>query len=57
VDFPRVGVRYKGARGDALLFFNVDATGRPDPDTIHAGRPTTQGEKWVLSQWIRSRPI
>ncbi|MGH8189690.1 MAG: 2OG-Fe(II) oxygenase, partial [Steroidobacteraceae bacterium] len=32
-DFPRAGVRYKGARGDALLFSNVDATGAPDYDT------------------------
>ncbi len=56
-DFPRISFRYRGARGDALLFFNVDAAGRPDLNTIHAGRPTTRGEKWLFSQWIRSRPV
>jgi hypothetical protein len=56
-DFPRVGVRYKGARGDALLFSNIDAAGAPDYQTVHAGLPPTQGEKWVLSQWIRTRPV
>ncbi|MCW5572305.1 MAG: 2OG-Fe(II) oxygenase [Steroidobacteraceae bacterium] len=56
-DFPRLGFRYKGARGDALLFFNVDAAGRPDYDTVHAGLPTTRGEKWLLSQWMRSKPV
>lgn len=56
-DFPRVGVRHKGARGDALLFFNVDAAGQPDFNTIHAGQPTTRGEKWLFSQWIRSKPL
>lgn len=56
-EFPRVGVRYKGARGDALLFSNVDSTGAPDYDTVHAGLPPTQGEKWVLSQWVRTRPV
>lgn len=56
-DFPRIDFRYRGARGDALLFFNVDAAGRPDLNTIHAGRPTTRGAKWLFSQWIRSRPV
>jgi prolyl 4-hydroxylase len=56
-EFPRVRLRYKGARGDALLFSNVDAAGAPDYQTVHAGLPPTQGEKWVLSQWIRTRPL
>jgi prolyl 4-hydroxylase len=56
-DFPRVGVRYKGARGDALLFSNIDVAGAPDYQTVHAGLPPTTGEKWLLSQWIRTRPL
>ncbi|MGE0582950.1 MAG: 2OG-Fe(II) oxygenase [Steroidobacteraceae bacterium] len=56
-DFPRAGFRYRGARGDALLFFNVDAAGLPDFNSVHAGQPTTRGEKWLFSQWIRSRPV
>jgi prolyl 4-hydroxylase len=56
-DFLHAGLSYKGARGDALAFANVDPAGRPDPSTLHAGRAVTQGEKWVLSQWIRNRPF
>lgn len=56
-DFPRIGLRFKGNCGDALLFSNVDAAGAPDYDTVHAGLPPTRGEKWLLSQWIRSRPV
>lgn len=56
-DFPRIGFRFKGNSGDALLFSNVDAAGAPDYDTVHAGLPPTHGEKWLLSQWIRSRPV
>ena len=56
-DFPRAGVRYKGAKGGAIAFANVDAAGRPDPMTLHAGLPPSRGEKWLLSQWIRDRPI
>jgi prolyl 4-hydroxylase len=55
--FPRLSWQYRGGRGDALLFSNVDASGGPDYDTIHAGMPPTSGEKWVLSQWVRTRPI
>jgi prolyl 4-hydroxylase len=45
--------KYKGAKGDALLFWNVDGTGAPDLKTRHAGMAPTRGEKWLLSQWIR----
>lgn len=56
-EFLDVGVRYKGRKGDALMLANVDASGEPDRMSAHAGQPTTRGEKWVLSQWIRSSPI
>ena len=55
--FPRLSWQYRGGCGDALLFSNADASGAPDYDTLHAGMPPTSGEKWVLSQWIRTRPI
>lgn len=53
--FPKIGVTYRGRKGDALFFTNVDSAGRGDPLTTHAGTPPTRGEKWVLSQWIRDR--
>ena len=56
-DFPELGLRHRGAKGDALVFFSVDADGAPDRRTRHAGRPTTRGEKWVLSQFVRDRPL
>jgi prolyl 4-hydroxylase len=54
-EFLKTGFRYRGGKGDALLFANVDSARAPDPLTIHAGRPPTRGEKWILSQWIRDR--
>ncbi|MGH8177423.1 MAG: 2OG-Fe(II) oxygenase [Steroidobacter sp.] len=56
-DFPRIPFRFKGGRGDALLFSNIDPAGAPDYDTVHAGLPPTRGEKWLLSQWIRTRAV
>lgn len=54
-DFPRLGLRHKGAAGDALYFGNLDPAGAPDPRTLHAGLPPTRGEKWLFSQWVRNR--
>ena len=54
-DFPELGLRHKGGKGDALVFFSTDPAGAPDRRTRHAGRPPAAGEKWVLSQFIRDR--
>ncbi len=56
-EFPIVSWRYKGRKGDALMFWNVGQDGAPDPNTKHAGRPPDSGEKWLLSQWMRWRPV
>jgi hypothetical protein len=56
-DFPKINFRYKGRRGDALLFFNVLPSGEPDRSTVHAGLPPTRGVKWLLSQWLRAKPL
>jgi len=55
-DFPLVGLRHRGGKGDALMWRNVDSSGQPDRQTLHAGLPPTRGEKWVLSIWLRDRP-
>jgi hypothetical protein len=56
-DFPRLNFRFKGRTGDALAFANVDPSLQPDPRTLHAGLPPANGEKWLMSQWIRSQPV
>ncbi|MGH6872527.1 MAG: 2OG-Fe(II) oxygenase [Rhizomicrobium sp.] len=52
-EFLELGIHHRGRKGDALLFWNLDANGAPDFRTRHAGRTPSQGEKWILSQWIR----
>ena len=54
-DFPLLGLRFKGAKGEAMMFPNVLADGSPDRRMRHAGLPPTAGEKWLLSQWVRDR--
>jgi prolyl 4-hydroxylase len=53
-DFPRLDLRFRGEPGDAFYFANVDSAGAPDPRTLHAGLPPTDGQKWLFSQGVRS---
>ena len=55
-EFPLLDWRHKGRKGDAMFFWSVEPDGAPDRRTVHAGLPTTRGEKWIFSQWIRARP-
>jgi prolyl 4-hydroxylase len=52
-EFAELGLKFKGRKGDALVFRNVDGNGVVDPRTRHAGLPPTRGEKWLLTQFIR----
>lgn len=52
-EFPHLNFRYAAKTGSAMLFRNADANGNPDRRMLHAGLPLIEGEKWVLSQWIR----
>ena len=54
-EFPAIHWRNKGAKGDAMFFWNIDGAGKPDRQTVHAGLPPASGEKWLLSQWVRGR--
>lgn len=55
--FPELALAAKGEPGDCLVFRNVDAQGRGDPRTRHAGAPVTGGVKWLATRWIRERPF
>lgn len=56
-EFSQLGRRWKGRTGSGLFFWNVEPDGKPDPRTRHAGLPPASGEKWLLSQWVRARPV
>ncbi|MBN8605696.1 MAG: 2OG-Fe(II) oxygenase [Caulobacterales bacterium] len=55
--FPRLDWSFKGQAGDALIFCNMLPDGRPDKQTLHAGTAPTRGVKWLLSKWVRDRPL
>ncbi len=54
--FPKLGFSHKGRRGEGLFFVNALPDMQPDLRMMHTGGPPTRGEKWIVSQFIRSRP-
>jgi prolyl 4-hydroxylase len=55
--FARLGIVHKGSKGEGIYFVNALPDMSPDMRMIHAGEPITSGEKWIVTQFIRSRPI
>lgn len=51
--FPKLGLKVRAQKGDALLFYNLRGDGQPDPLTLHEGMVVSAGEKLVASRWIR----
>ena len=56
-EFPRSGVSHKGRRREGLYFVNALPGGSADIRTLHAGRAPRNGEKWIVSQFVRDRPL
>lgn len=44
--YPRLGVGNGPSKRDAIFWYNLDESGTPNPDTLHAGCPVLQGSKW-----------
>lgn len=53
-EFPRLGLKVKGRKGDVLVFRNAAPDGTPDPLSEHAGLPVVDGVKYLASRWIRA---
>lgn len=51
-DCARRGVAVKPRRGDALLFFSLHPDATTDQNSLHAGCPVLEGEKWSATKWI-----
>jgi prolyl 4-hydroxylase len=54
--FPRLDLVHKGSRGEGMYFVNA-RDGAADTSTLHAGRAPVGGEKWIISQFVRDRPV
>ena len=50
--FPRVGIEVEPDRGKVLAWQNT-LDGELNYDSLHAGLPVREGEKWVAVTWVR----
>ena len=55
--FPALGLQVAPQRGNAVCFEYANSAGQLDHATLHAGAPVGNGEKWVLTKWMRARPF
>ena len=51
------GIKAVPRKGDAVLFYNYDRNGAPDPRAVHSALPVTRGTKWVANFWINLTPM
>lgn len=54
-EFPRIGASIPPQRGMLLTWNNGLPNGLPNEDTLHAALPVTQGSKYIITKWFRTR--
>ncbi|KAK3250164.1 hypothetical protein CYMTET_40448 [Cymbomonas tetramitiformis] len=52
----RGSLAVKPRKGDALLFWGTDLTGKTDKTSKHAGCPVIRGVKWTATKWLHALP-
>ncbi|HWZ87734.1 MAG TPA: 2OG-Fe(II) oxygenase [Polyangiaceae bacterium] len=55
--FPELGLAVVPQRGNAVYFEYCNSRGQVDHATVHGGNPVLEGEKWVVTKWMRERPF
>jgi prolyl 4-hydroxylase len=52
--FPEVGFSVVPRRGNGVYFEYTNSRMQVDPRSAHGGAPVIQGEKWIVTKWMRS---
>lgn len=55
--FPQLKLAIHPKRGSGLWFGYLGDDGVPDMRSEHAGMPVLEGEKWIMTKWLRQKPI
>lgn len=54
-DFPKLKFQVPAERGKLVVFHNCEAgTDIRHPQSLHAGLPVEEGEKWAFNLWFRA---
>lgn len=52
--FPNLDLKVSPKKGNAVFFENINTENKqPYIESLHAGEPILQGEKWLATLWIR----
>jgi prolyl 4-hydroxylase len=51
--FPDAGVSVAPRRGGAVYFRYMNEKRQLDPLSLHGGAPVLDGEKWIMTKWVR----
>lgn len=51
--FPDVGLSVTPRKGGAVYFRYCNGEGQLDPLSLHGGAPVIDGEKWIMTKWVR----
>jgi prolyl 4-hydroxylase len=53
--FPLENLAFQPVEGMALWWHNLTEDGQVDKSTYHEATPVVEGEKWIMTKWIRER--
>ncbi|RAS21378.1 2OG-Fe(II) oxygenase [Paraburkholderia bryophila] len=53
--FPEAGLSVAANRGGAVYFRYMNGQRQLDPLTLHGGSPVLDGDKWIMTKWMRER--
>lgn len=53
-DFPRLGLKFKPKKRQAVIWNSLYPDERENPDSLHAGRPPVKGTKYIITKWFRN---
>ena len=55
--FPNIGVEIHPSVGSLIIWSNLNSKGTPYTESLHAGMPVEEGEKWALVTWVREKQL
>jgi prolyl 4-hydroxylase len=55
--FPQAGVSVLPKLGNGVYFKYMNSRQQLDSMSLHGGEPVRQGEKWIITKWVRERPF
>jgi len=55
--FPKLNISIKPKAGSAVYFEYTNINGQSTDLCLHSSEPVIEGEKWVLTKWLRQKPV